>query len=63
MKVLILCTGISCRSQMAQGLLQFFDKGITVCSGATEPATHVNPLAIKVMNEIGIDISHYKPSW
>ncbi|HEY3373157.1 MAG TPA: arsenate reductase ArsC [Prolixibacteraceae bacterium] len=61
MKILILCTGNSCRSQMAHGFLQSFDKNITVCSAGTEPASRVNPTAVKVMNEIGIDISHHTP--
>lgn len=38
MRVLILCTGNSCRSQMAHGFLQSFDKNIEVYSGGTEPA-------------------------
>ena len=38
MKVLILCTGNSCRSQMAHGFLQSFDKNLEVYSGGTEPA-------------------------
>lgn len=58
MKVLILCTGNSCRSQMAQGFLQSFDKNIIVCSAGTEPADKVNPKAVQVMKEAGIDISH-----
>jgi len=61
MKVLILCTGNSCRSQMAHGFLQSFDPNITVCSAGTEPAKQVNPKAVKVMKEIGIDISHHTP--
>ncbi len=61
MKVLILCTGNSCRSQMAQGFLQMFNKNLEVHSAGTEPAIHVNPLAIKVMKEVGIDINHHKP--
>ena len=40
MRVLILCTGNSCRSQMAHGFLQSFDKNIEVYSGGTEPAAH-----------------------
>jgi len=59
MKVLILCTGNSCRSQMAHGFLQSFDQGLTVCSAGTEPARQVNQKAVKVMQEIGIDISHH----
>ena len=61
MKVLILCTGNSCRSQMAHGFLQSFDPNITVCSAGTEPAEQVNQTAVKVMKEIGVDISNHKP--
>jgi arsenate reductase (thioredoxin) len=61
MKVLILCTGNSCRSQMAHGFLQSFDKSIVVRSAGTEPAKQVNPKAVKVMQEAGIDISHHIP--
>ncbi len=61
MKILILCTGNSCRSQMAHGFLQSFDPNITVCSAGTEPAKQVNQTAVKVMKEIGIDISHHTP--
>ncbi len=61
MKILILCTGNSCRSQMAQGVLQSFDKMLKVYSAGTEIAKEVNPLAIKAMAEIGIDISSHKP--
>lgn len=61
MKILILCTGNSCRSQMAQGFLQSFDKNIVACSAGTEPADQVNPKAVRVMKEAGIDISHHTP--
>jgi arsenate reductase (thioredoxin) len=61
MKILILCTGNSCRSQMAHGFLQSFDKKIEVHSAGTEPASQVNQTAVKVMNEVGIDISHHIP--
>jgi arsenate reductase len=61
MKVLILCTGNSCRSQMAQGWLQSFDKSLEVYSAGTEPASEVNPRAIAVMAEAGIDISGHYP--
>ena len=61
MKILILCTGNSCRSQMAHGFLKSFDKNIEVCSAGTEPAKQVNPKAVKVMNDVGIDISHHSP--
>jgi len=59
MKILILCTGNSCRSQMAQGFLQSFDKKLTVCSAGTEASGKLNPTAVKVMSEIGINISHH----
>lgn len=62
MKILILCTGNSCRSQMAHGFLQSFDKHIEVRSAGTEPAPRVNPKAVEVMNEVGIDISKHQPT-
>ena len=62
MKILILCTGNSCRSQMAHGFLQSFDTRLEVRSAGTEPASQVNPKAVKVMSEAGIDISHHKPT-
>lgn len=61
MKVLILCTGNSCRSQMAHGFLQSFDKNLEVHSAGTEPAKQVNQKAVIVMQEVGIDISHHTP--
>ena len=61
MKILILCTGNSCRSQMAHGFLQSFDPGLEVHSAGTEPALQVNPLAVRVMKEAGIDISGHLP--
>ena len=59
MKILILCTGNSCRSQMAHGFLQSFDPKITVCSAGTEASGKLNPKAVAVMKEVGIDISHH----
>ena len=61
MKILILCTGNSCRSQMAHGFLQSFDASLEVYSGGTEPAAQVNPKAVEVMKEAGIDISSHTP--
>ena len=61
MKVLILCTGNSCRSQMAHGFLQSFSRGLEVHSAGTKPADRVNSKAIEVMKEVGIDISGHKP--
>lgn len=59
MKILILCTGNSCRSQMAHGFLQSFDSTITVCSAGTDASGKLNSLAVKAMAEAGIDISHH----
>ena len=59
MKVLILCTGNSCRSQMAHGFLQSFDKDLIVRSAGTAAAGKLNAGAVKAMQEIGIDISHH----
>ena len=61
MRILVLCTGNSCRSQMAHGFLQSFDSHQEVYSAGTSPAEHVHPLAISVMAEVGIDISHHVP--
>jgi arsenate reductase len=56
--VLILCTGNSCRSQMAAGLLrELAGERFDVYSAGTDPAACVHPLAIQVMAERGIDIS------
>ena len=60
--ILILCTGNSCRSQMAEGYLRdcaadHFD----IHSAGTEPKSEVHPLAVQVMAEDGIDISGHRP--
>ncbi len=60
-KILILCTGNSCRSQMAEGILQSIDPTLEVHSAGTAPAARVHPVAVQVMNEIGIDISVHVP--
>jgi arsenate reductase len=60
-KILVICTGNSCRSQMAEGFLKSFDKSLEVYSAGTHPASKVNPNAVKVMKELGIDISHHVP--
>ena len=60
MQILILCTGNSCRSQMAQAFLQSFDTRLKVASAGTEPSGYVHPKAIEVMQEKGIDISQNK---
>lgn len=59
MKVLILCTGNSCRSQMAHGFLKSFDSKIEVYSAGTEASGKLNANAVKAMGEIGLDISDH----
>lgn len=61
MKILILCTGNSCRSQMAHGFLEHCDSRLEVRSAGTRPAAHVNGMAASVMREVGIDISAHVP--
>ena len=61
MKILILCTGNSCRSQIAEAFMKTFNNDLEVFSAGTNPTENVNPYAIKVMMEIGIDISKNKP--
>jgi arsenate reductase (thioredoxin) len=61
MKILILCTGNSCRSQMAEGYLKTFDETMEIFSAGTEPSGQVHPLAVKAMAEVGIDISKNEP--
>ncbi len=59
MKILILCTGNSCRSQMAHGFLKSFDNNIIVRSAGTEASGKLNQKAVEAMTEIGIDISQH----
>lgn len=61
LRILILCTGNSCRSQMAEGFLRSFDARLTIHSAGTSPAQRVHPLAVRVMSEVGIDLSGHKP--
>jgi arsenate reductase len=56
-KILILCTGNSCRSQMAEGFLKSFDPKLEVYSAGTKPSEQVHPKAIQVMKEAGVDLS------
>ncbi|HOT64296.1 MAG TPA: arsenate reductase ArsC, partial [Dysgonamonadaceae bacterium] len=51
--------GNSCRSQMAEGFLQSLDNRITVRSAGTNATGKLNPKAVEVMKEAGIDISHH----
>ena len=59
MKVLILCGGNSCRSQMAEGILRHLAGGEAEIYSAGVQALGVNPNAVKAMAEIGLDISHH----
>lgn len=60
--LLVLCTGNSCRSQMAEGFLRKYQgEHYEVHSAGTDPKEEVHPLAIQVMKEINIDISMQKP--
>jgi arsenate reductase len=59
--VLILCTGNSCRSHLAEGILRAAADGVVrVASAGSKPAGYVHPLAIEVMKEIGIDIDRHR---
>jgi arsenate reductase len=56
--ILVLCTGNSCRSHLAEGILrEALGAGYRVASAGSKPAGYVHPLAIRAMAEIGIDIS------
>ena len=60
--VLVLCTGNSCRSHLAEGILRNASGGaFRVASAGSKPAGYVHPLAIKAMAEIGIDITAAVP--
>ena len=59
--ILILCTGNSCRSHLAEGILRAAaGDSLNVQSAGSKPAGYVHPLAIQVMKEIGIDISTHR---
>lgn len=62
MRILILCTGNSCRSQMAEGILRSLRPGWEIFSGGTNPEKMVNPYAVRVMSELGLDISAHRPT-
>jgi arsenate reductase len=61
MKILIICTGNTCRSQMAEGILRNLDSSLIVFSAGTAAEKTVNPHAVEVMQEIGIDLSKQQP--
>lgn len=61
-RVLFLCTGNSCRSQMAEALLRHYANArFDACSAGTEPRDEVNPLTLRVLNEAGIDTDGLHP--
>jgi len=62
--ILILCTGNSCRSHLAEGILRSAaGDNLRVASAGSRPAGYVHPLAIKAMAEIGIDISQHQSKY
>ncbi len=61
-RVLVLCTGNSCRSQIAEGFINHLLAGRWEArSAGTNPAERVNPLAVRVMAEVGVDIGQGRP--
>ena len=61
--VLILCTGNSCRSHLAEGILRSVaSETLDVQSAGSKPTGYVHPLAIQVMEEIGIDLPNIPPN-
>ena len=60
-KILVIGTGNSVRSQMAEGILFSLNPELEVYSAGTDPDDKINPLTIDVMDEIGIDISRHIP--
>ncbi len=61
-RLLVLCTGNSCRSQMAAGWVRhLLGDRWQVESAGTRPASRVHPLAVRAMAEVGIDIAHAVP--
>ncbi len=59
-RVLILCTGNSCRSHMAEGLVNYYrGDAWEAFSAGTEPSGYVHPMAIAAMAEVDIDISNH----
>lgn len=61
MKILILCTGNTCRSQMAEAFLKNLDPNLEIYSAGTEPGQQVHPKAIQVMGEKGIHLGDSTP--
>jgi arsenate reductase len=61
MKILFLSRSNSCRSQIAEAILRNIDKNLEIYSAGLDPVTHIEPIAIEVMAEIGIRIEQKKP--
>lgn len=61
MKILIICTGNTCRSQMAEAFLKSFDARLEVYSAGTRAEEAINPRTLIVMREAGIDVSGSTP--
>ncbi len=61
LRILVLCTGNSARSQMTEGFLKSFDKRLEVYSAGTNPSPRINPFAVAAMKELGLDISGGTP--
>lgn len=59
-KILVICKANSCRSQMAEAFLKQINNTLQVCSAGIVPAVEIHPYTIKVMQEIGIDLSSYR---
>lgn len=60
-QVLVLCTGNSCRSHMAEGIINHYRGDVwTAVSAGTQPSGYVHPMAIAALQEWGIDISHHR---
>ncbi len=60
-KILIICTGNTCRSQMAEYILRSFDPELNIQSAGTEPGKQVTTRTLKVMSELSMDLSKAKP--
>src|SRR5260370_10409417 len=60
-RILVICTGNSARSQIAAGFLKTFDPRLDVYSAGTAPAPRINPYAVRAMQEVGVDISAGTP--
>jgi len=61
MKIIVICTGNTCRSQIAEGLLKSKYPEAEIYSAGTHPEIQVNPYAVKAMAEVGYDISKQYP--